>query len=90
VNYWLSKTGKDATKRSWYRTFQNWVIEANTRLSRYGGSAGTQRGRMSGGLASESNAPKAVPPDEKCPRHPSFKAGKCGPCRSERVGIPAN
>lgn len=32
VNYWLAKSGKDATKLSWYRTFQNWVIEANRRL----------------------------------------------------------
>lgn len=30
-NYWLSKTGKDATKRDWDRTFQNWLIEAARR-----------------------------------------------------------
>lgn len=33
TNHWLSKTGKDATKRNWYRTFQNWVMEANRRQS---------------------------------------------------------
>ena len=25
-NYWLSKTGKDATKKSWDMTWQNWIL----------------------------------------------------------------
>lgn len=27
-NYWSAKSGKDATKRSWPRTFENWCIKA--------------------------------------------------------------
>lgn len=34
-NYWLAKTGKDATKLDWNRTFQNWMINAS---ERYGSS----------------------------------------------------
>lgn len=80
VNHWLSKTGKDATKRDWYRTFQNWIIEANRRLGP--GNRNHQDGRMSGGM---STSPKAVPAGEKCPRHPSYRAGTCAPCRSESL-----
>lgn len=27
-NYWTSKTGKDATKLNWSRTWQNWILNA--------------------------------------------------------------
>lgn len=27
-NHWTSKTGKDATKLDWSRTWQNWVLNA--------------------------------------------------------------
>jgi hypothetical protein len=27
-NYWTSKTGKDATKKNWHRTWQNWCLNA--------------------------------------------------------------
>jgi hypothetical protein len=37
VNYWLAKTGRDATKRDWDRTWQNWIITAAER-------AGIRRG----------------------------------------------
>lgn len=30
-NYWCAKTGKDATKVDWERTFQNWMINARDR-----------------------------------------------------------
>lgn len=30
-NYWCSKTGRDATKIDWDRTFQNWMINARDR-----------------------------------------------------------
>lgn len=29
ANYWASKSGKDATKIDWYKTFENWIIRAN-------------------------------------------------------------
>ena len=28
INYWLSKTGKDATKLDWGRTWENWMLTA--------------------------------------------------------------
>ena len=30
-NYWLAKSGKDATKLRWDLTFQNWVMRSNAR-----------------------------------------------------------
>lgn len=33
-NYWLSKSGKDATKLDWQRTWHNWCLTAAERLPR--------------------------------------------------------
>lgn len=42
TNYWLSKTGRDATKVNWDRTWQNWIITAAERSGiRRGQPAGT-------------------------------------------------
>ncbi|BAL87328.1 hypothetical protein AMIS_21080 [Actinoplanes missouriensis 431] len=83
MNHWLSKPGKNATKRDWYRTFQNWIMEANRRLSRYGQTNG-QGGRFANGMNREPSAgAKAIPVGERCERHPRFPASTCGPCRSE-------
>ncbi len=82
VNYWLSKTGKDATKRSWYRTFQNWVMEANRRLP--ANRSNIQAGRLSGGMNPPSNAPKNYSKPERCPKHPS-QPKKCGSCRADAL-----
>lgn len=32
-NHWVAKTGKDATKLDWGRTWRNWVLNANGRAS---------------------------------------------------------
>ncbi len=85
TNHWLSKTGKDATKRDWYRTLQNWVIEANSRMSRYGGSGGAQAGRLTGGMQPQSSAPKNYAPADRCDKHPSMPAATCGSCRADRI-----
>lgn len=37
TNYWLAKSGRDATKTDWDRTWQNWIMEAASR-------AGIRRG----------------------------------------------
>jgi len=45
-NYWISKSGKDATKMDWDRTYQNWMIESAERIpaeTAGGPSTGTQR-----------------------------------------------
>lgn len=84
TNYWLAKSGKDATKRDWYRTFQNWVMEANRRLSPAGRRDG-KTGRLTGGMTAESNAPKNYRPDDRCPKHPSNPKGRCGSCRADQL-----
>lgn len=28
MNYWLAKTGRDATKHDWTRTWRNWMLKA--------------------------------------------------------------
>jgi hypothetical protein len=33
-NYWLSKTGKDATKLDWVKTWQNWLLSDHERLQK--------------------------------------------------------
>lgn len=76
-NYWLAKTGKDATKLDWRRTWQNWISEANSRIRFPSNGGYPQR--------PESNAPKPIPVAERCPKHPSFKAATCGPCRSDQL-----
>lgn len=35
-NHWRAKTGRDATKRDWQRTWANWVIEQDRRDGRNG------------------------------------------------------
>ena len=34
-NYWISVTGRTATKRDWKRTYENWMIKANEFARRY-------------------------------------------------------
>lgn len=41
-NYWTAKSGKDATKRNWARTWQNWIL--NWKGTTHG-KAGGDRGR---------------------------------------------
>ena len=36
-NYWLAKTGKDATKLDWKRTWQNWLLKDQQDAERLGG-----------------------------------------------------
>jgi hypothetical protein len=38
-NYWTAKTGKDATKISWPRTWENWIIRAVEHCRPAGGSS---------------------------------------------------
>ena len=33
-NYWISKSGKDATKVDWKKTFENWIISENQRTGK--------------------------------------------------------
>lgn len=84
IRYWQTKPGKDALKLSWRKTWQNWMSSAQQRITERAQQNG-QNGRLSGGLKPESNAPKAVPSAEKCPKHPSFREGTCGPCRADRL-----
>lgn len=79
VNYWKSKPGKDGLKLSWKRTWQNWMTSAQQRIN------DRNKSRLSGGMGNESNAPKNYTPDQRCPRHPSNPAGKCGSCRAEQL-----
>jgi hypothetical protein len=69
VNYWRGKAGKDATKLDWPATWRNWMLNAAER---------------NGARASPSNAPKSIPPAERCEKHPNYRRDRCGPCRSER------
>jgi hypothetical protein len=40
-NHWRSKTGKDAVKADWQKTWANWVIEQDRRDGRNGARTGT-------------------------------------------------
>lgn len=35
ANYWQSKSGKDATKLDWFKTWQNWVRNSRTATGNY-------------------------------------------------------
>lgn len=47
-------------------------------------SANIQSGRMSGGMAPPSNAPKNYTPDARCEKHPT-QPKKCGSCRADAL-----
>jgi hypothetical protein len=83
VNYWRAKAGRDATKLDWVRTWRNWMLTAEERAP---AARNGQDGRLSGGMAPASNAPPRIPADERCPKHPSYRVGKCGACRADAVG----
>jgi hypothetical protein len=34
MNYWVAKTGRDATKRDWVRTWRNWMLKAQQDIGR--------------------------------------------------------
>lgn len=48
-NYWLAKTGRDATKLDWDRTWRNWILNTQDRASPT--PAATTDGRVTAGLA---------------------------------------
>jgi hypothetical protein len=79
VNHWRAKPGKDGTKLDWPATWRNWMINA----SQMGPRLPINHSRP--GVV-DSNAPKAIPSDQRCPKHPNYRAGRCGPCRSEQRG----
>lgn len=74
-NHWLNKPGKDGRKRSWTRAWYTWM--RNTR------KFASQRDNIRSLPAS--NAPRAIPADEMCPRHRGKRAKYCGECRAERL-----
>jgi hypothetical protein len=47
-------------------------------------SANIQTGRMTGGMAPASNAPKNYTPDARCEKHPT-QPKKCGSCRADAL-----
>jgi hypothetical protein len=44
-NYWIAKTGKDATKRDWERTWQNWLLKDQEDAERRPGAKATPTDR---------------------------------------------
>lgn len=80
-NYWHAKSGKDATKVDWKRTWENWMLTAEERSPQFPVNTSYRS------QSSESNAPKAIPAAEVCPKHRGHRAGKCGLCRAEAHGV---
>lgn len=48
-NYWISKSGKDAVKANWQRTWINWLLSADERIGRNERANGHYRQRQSDG-----------------------------------------
>ncbi len=57
-NYWLAKSGKDAAKQDWPRTWENWIINE----ARYARERAQRRGN--GGAGRSTNAAPVMPPEE--------------------------
>jgi hypothetical protein len=74
VNYWKSKTGKDATKKDWVRTWRNWMLNAQERAE--------QNAQRNG----EDLTRHVEADDERCAKHPRQLAGYCQTCDSEARG----
>jgi hypothetical protein len=72
-NHFLAKAGKDATKRNWDRTWQNWMIEAGQR-------GGRIRSNGAGYTAPPSTAPVALSDDQRCPEHRGERREHCRQC----------
>lgn len=90
VDYWLAVPGQKGVKTNWPATWRNWMRRAQSdfearqeRASKYPIN-GSYAGRTP---APNSNAPRAIPADEKCPKHRGQRLGRCGPCRSETHGV---
>lgn len=81
TNHFLSATGRTASKRSWPRTWQNWIIEANRRLPRFPVNGSGYSSRTGG----ESNAPKPIPADEMCLEHRGQRRTNCPACRIDQA-----
>ncbi|MUN54753.1 hypothetical protein GMA10_05940 [Kocuria koreensis] len=43
MNYWIAKTGKDASKKDWGRTWENWMLNARVDKSRQEYKPGWQK-----------------------------------------------
>jgi hypothetical protein len=83
VRYWEAKPGKEGLKLSWKRTWQNWMTSAQQRIN------DRTKGRMAGGMQSESNAPRVIPVNDKCLVHPGHRKSSCVVCADEarqRIG----
>lgn len=61
VNHWSSKTGKDATKLDWVRTWKNWMLEEQTKAER------AQPRAPNGMNQTDSNINKLMSPDGSPP-----------------------
>jgi hypothetical protein len=74
VNHWTAKTGKDATKKDWVRTWKNWMLRAQE----YAEENARRRGED---LTRHIDAT-----DARCSKHPRQLAEHCQLCDSEARG----
>lgn len=86
VDYYRAAPGQKGVKLDWVATWRNWMRKAQQdydgqrrRSGYHNGSGYTGRNP-----APESNAPKRIPPGERCLTHPNYPAHNCGPCKSEQ------
>ncbi len=59
-NYWIAKTGKDATKRDWERTWQNWLLKDQEDAERRPGAKASPTDRALATIALGRDPQKAV------------------------------
>jgi hypothetical protein len=71
VDYWAAKTGANATKLDWERTWKTWMRKA-------------QKSAKDRPSSAKSSAPERLTESEKCPEH--RRALPCALCKAEQMG----
>lgn len=61
ANHWTAKSGKDATKKDWFKTWQNWILQCRLDPK----SAPAPRVNPSPAAPRASQAPRAEPTDQQ-------------------------
>jgi hypothetical protein len=86
IDHFTGAAGQRGVKTDWVATWRNWMRREQKRIeeqrSRFpnNGAGYTARNGVT-----ESNAPKRIPADQRCPTHPNFPATTCSPCRADRL-----
>lgn len=85
IDHFTAAPGVRGSKVDWQATWRNWMRRAQKDFDARTRRADNGAFRANGATYQPATTHR-IPTEERCAKHPTFRATTCGPCRSERHG----